>query len=800
MSTTIQARLTVAAVVATMLSALTLSPLVQGKAWLVAVFVLVAVVAGVGAAVRQVTRSWPLVVLAQVASFVVAITALFVRDSAVLGVFPGPAAVSSLVDLLQVGAEVTRTAGPPVSPAAGLILLVAGGIGLVGLAVDVIAVSLRKPAVAGLPLLAVYCVPAAVLPDGVSWGWFVLAGLGYLLLIAADSTERIRGWGRVLGDLGPDGDGRAMGGGPLSGARRIGVGALAVAVLLPPLVPGLGEQLLGSGGGDGPGRGNRQIKVLNPILDLRANLNARSNETILTYRLSDGASPQPLRVVADTQYDGSSWAPLTGKAIPAANRVQEQFGAPAGLGPSVATKEQQVRVEVGAYQQNFLPLPYPTYRVDIEGTWLWDAATLNVVGEGVDTQNREYTAYYLAVSPRREQLDAAGTPPSGLAQDYTKLPDTFPAALTERAEQVGGQGTAYEKAARLQKFFREGGFSYDTKAPVGSGRDDSQQDVLVKVLEVKRGYCVHFASAMAVMARALGIPARVAVGFLPGSRRADGSYAVSLQDAHAWPELYFEGAGWVRFEPTPGRVINVPGYTEQEDQQPTPTNSPSASASGPSNQPTARRPDENTPVDGATTQPPLVERILAATPWRVVAGFALLGLLLLVPLAAATIVRRRRWGRARTAVARAEAAWEDLRERLADLGVRWASSWTPRALQRRLVEDHALGGSPQAALGRLVTALEEARYMPPSAPGPDVDELDGDVRTVADGVAATLSRRARRRARWLPSTGVAALRGIARDVDAAADEAGRRAAALGAQVRETVGARRGGHSTPEDDE
>jgi transglutaminase-like putative cysteine protease len=56
---------------------------------------------------------------------------------------------------------------------------------------------------------------------------------------------------------------------------------------------------------------------------------------------------------------------------------------------------------------------------------------------------------------------------------------------------------------------------------------------------------------MAAMARTLGIPARVAVGFIPGTATADGGMTVGLKDAHAWPELYFEGVGWTRFEPTP---------------------------------------------------------------------------------------------------------------------------------------------------------------------------------------------------------------------------------------------------------
>jgi hypothetical protein len=84
-------------------------------------------------------------------------------------------------------------------------------------------------------------------------------------------------------------------------------------------------------------------------------------------------------------------------------------------------------------------------------------------------------------------------------------------------------------------------------------------------LDVKAGYCVHYASAMTLMARTLGIPARIAVGFLPGVRNPDvpSEYVVSTDDLHAWPELHFDDIGWVRFEPTPSRGA-VPEYASAE--------------------------------------------------------------------------------------------------------------------------------------------------------------------------------------------------------------------------------------------
>src|SRR5690606_28719934 len=79
----------------------------------------------------------------------------------------------------------------------------------------------------------------------------------------------------------------------------------------------------------------------------------------------------------------------------------------------------------------------------------------------------------------------------------------------------------------------------------------------------RTGYCEQFSASMALMARSLGIPARVAVGFL-SPERAGNDWVFSAHDLHAWPELYFEGAGWVRFEPTPGsRSGGAPDYTRE---------------------------------------------------------------------------------------------------------------------------------------------------------------------------------------------------------------------------------------------
>ncbi|HET9657380.1 MAG TPA: DUF3488 and transglutaminase-like domain-containing protein [Kineosporiaceae bacterium] len=786
MTAATQARVTLASFAATMLTGFTLAPLVQGLGWFAATVVVVALCTGVGASMRQVTRQPVIVIAAQLAMFTITLTALFARDTALWGVLPGPPAVQGLQQLLADGLDVTRHERPPVEATRGLLLLVCSGVGLVGLLVDLIAVTLRRPAVAGLPLLAVYCVPAAVLPGGLPWVYFLLSAAGYLVLVGADAGDRIRSWGRVLSGSGQEAGGL---GGPLSGARRVAAACLVAALAVPAVVPGLGQRLIGPGPGTGSGPGSgTTISVVNPILNLRADLGSRSEQVVIRYT-SDAPAPQPLRIVTDDQFTGAIWQPTTG-SLARSQLVTSGLPTAPGLGPAVRTTAHSSRISIGALAQTYLPLPYPTTQVDISGRWLWDAGTLNVVGEGVTTQNITYTARYLVVDPTSQQLSAAGRPPAAVATRFTALPKGLPDSIAQQARTVAGGGTAYEQAVRLQTWFRSGGgFTYNENLP-GNGRGDSGQDAVADFLTHRQGYCVQFASAMAVMARTLGIPSRVAVGFLPGSAIDAHTYAISLRDAHAWPELYFDGVGWVRFEPTPAtRSGAAPAWTLPQTTTPNvPAPSTSASA-GPSAQPSAKaRPDRTDTAGTAnrTSSGPLTW--LRSLPWRLLGVIALVLFVLALPWLASTATRRRRWARATTPVERAEAAWDELATSLQDLGVGWAASWTPRALQVHLVGERDLGPAEREALTRLVADVESARYAPPGSPVRTVGELRADVRTVAGAVAPTVPAGTRRRALLFPPSGVAALAGVARRADAAANRATVRASSLGSRWRTSVDA------------
>jgi protein-glutamine gamma-glutamyltransferase len=124
------------------------------------------------------------------------------------------------------------------------------------------------------------------------------------------------------------------------------------------------------------------------------------------------------------------------------------------------------------------------------------------------------------------------------------------AQLYARARTVAGETSSpYAAAVALERWFRvTGGFTYSERP----GTTPGLPPLVGFVVQTRTGYCQHFAGAMALMLRLLGVPARVAVGFVPGHYR-DGTWTVTDHDAHAWVEVWFRKYGWLAFDPTPGR-------------------------------------------------------------------------------------------------------------------------------------------------------------------------------------------------------------------------------------------------------
>ncbi|MFJ8886226.1 DUF3488 and DUF4129 domain-containing transglutaminase family protein [Streptomyces sp. NPDC102402] len=762
-------RLALCAFAATAMAAGALLPLVETSKWVLQAAFLLALQSGVGALARRMRLARILTVSLQVLTTLLTLTVAFARDHALFGVLPGPQAVERLAGLLTVGADDVGRYAIPAPETDGIRLMLIGGVLLIGLAVDVLAVTFRAAAPAGLPLLALYSVAAGLSDGGAGWIWFLLAACGYLLLLLAEGRDRLSRWGRVFGGVsrasgglsaGLDAAGHAVA--PLRTGRRIGVVALGVALAVPAALPALDGGLLGGTGGSGRGSGGGTISAVNPLVSLQNNLNQPENREVMSYRTnSDDPQGFYLRIQALDEFNGGEWRPSTRRLSDVPDRLPQ----PTGLASDVAVTEIRTNISASAsYQQTYLPLPFPASEVDVQGRWRYEPEGRTLVGDdGQTTRGARYEVSSLVVEPTAAQLAGSTAPRSEVAREYTRVPRSLPDVVEETAERVtAGSANAYERAVKLQDWFAsEGGFRYDTTVTSGTGTA-----AIERFLKDREGFCVHFSFTMAAMARTLGIPARVAVGFAPGTVQADGSVSVGLRDAHAWPELYFEGVGWTRFEPTPSRGStpeytrpDVPSQNPSDPALPTdgttaaPTAAPSASESCPAQM---RRQGEC----GASAAPGAVASGDSGTPagtavlW--VLGALVVLTLPLVPMLLRIRVRGRRLGSsggrtAADAAARVMAAWREITDTAWDHGIAPDESQTPRKAAARVVRLGGLDGPAVAAVHRLAGAVEQVLYAP--EPGTDSAPAE-DVRTVRAGLWASTGRWGRLRATLAPRSAV----------------------------------------------
>jgi transglutaminase-like putative cysteine protease len=160
----------------------------------------------------------------------------------------------------------------------------------------------------------------------------------------------------------------------------------------------------------------------------------------------------------------------------------------------------------------------------------------------------EYLVHAVLLDPTVKQLRLTGTDyPAWVTERYLQLPPDLPPAIADLADEIAaGAETPYDKAMAITTYLRSE-ITYTIHVPPApAGRDT----LAWFLFDYKQGFCNYYATAEVVMLRSLGVPARLTVGFAEGEYESPGWYTVRQHDAHAWPEVYFPGLGWVEFEPT----------------------------------------------------------------------------------------------------------------------------------------------------------------------------------------------------------------------------------------------------------
>jgi len=655
--------------------------------------------------------------------------------------------VSAIADQIRTGAAAVNTYAAPVRAARVTAPMYLLGLALLLLlAVDLIAAGLRRPTWAGLPILVALTVPISVLSEPLAGYVFLGTAVLYVLLLATVENEHTLAWGHAVTGRRQRADGREaiLDRTPAQvPALKIGLLAAVGALVLPIFVP-LGHGLIDSGSATGThGRGaGEKVHLRNPMASLRRDLISNNHVPLLDVT-TDAPDPSYLRTTVLDNFDGAAWTPGH-RDLPETNVAQGRLPDPSGISPTTPGTTSTWNLQTTAdFVTSWLPAPYLTRDIAVdEGNWRYDIRTLDLAATDDDPPvpvSYRLTGFAPAYDPAK--LDAASVAPDSIRIPMTKVP-RLTETVTRIAREVTASGrTDYAKVVLLQNWFRnDGGFTYSLAPGAGDGMNELERFITSD----KIGYCQQFAAAMAVMVRALGIPARVVVGFLDPEKVGEDQYRYTSDDLHAWPEVFFRGSGWVRFEPTPSlRSGTAPSWTRGNTTGPTPT-VPSASPSIATPVPTpTRKPTEtNTSSTGSGPSATSVVRLVVVL---------LLLAALVVPALLRRAQRRRRFARVGDARVEVENLWRELRATAFDLQMPWPDGRSPRTAARMICHRVNAGPDDADALSRFVGVLEQARYR-------DQFQLDDDTRDrcretatswIRVLVAAAPPRRARI-ARFLP--------------------------------------------------
>lgn len=614
------------------------------------------------------------------------------------------AALSGLILLIWLGTSITPASSPltgipnlfasgfqtllrstpplPVEPALGWLLLFLAF--MLWLVSYILAESLEQPAWVITPLVLPYALTALVHPTDLDFMSFLLVAGGYVAVL-----------------LTAGGPGLARGGlGFRLGRWFIGLLAATVATALTLGV----TSLLPMGNkrpwlNNGP---NTPIQLGDPTIELSHNLQRPSPVDVLTYRSSD-RKPHYLRTTALTHLTAGG-AQLESMKLRNSG-ISEAYNAPG----------EKIDLSVSMrFPSQYLPAPFAVDGFDAAGDWGFDQNSLSVVATGDQGANQTANLDYRVTSviPNGGSSLAtarAGSDPAG--GETLKIPEGLSDEVRDLAAEITkNANTDGAKAKAIEEHLTSASFTYTLHAPTSTGTDIISDFLL----RDKAGYCIHFATAMAILARIEGIPSRVAVGFTGGTQEGDG-YKVTTDNMHAWPELYFEGLGWMPFEPTKSIGSSVTG----ENSSPAPPSS--APSTSPSTQTVSPEPKPTETTASPSSSPPQTPKG-SSTNWTWLLWIFPVLLLLAFPAVTRLSLRAWRLRGGQSPVAAAAAAWRELAASHRDLGQEFLHG-SPVEVAKAMEQD-----LPNATAAHLVEVAEVVQRSQFARETPPTDQLSERVK------------------------------------------------------------------------
>lgn len=685
-------RSTIASGAAALATAVALFPLTRDRTFVLLAAVLIATSAAIAVGARRLGAHEVVVRVLQLLGAV--LVPLLVPETS----RPG--------ELYQTTVAYLRTEVAPMPYQVGFAVFSAALLWLVYLLCETLCTGLDSPAWTFPPLILTQLITTLAIPQEASVIGFAFAAGGYVLLLATSVRNRVAGPARtVTGGL----------------SRSILVSA-ALAALLAIAGTAVFSASLAENGRASNSGSNAGVQLNDPSLDLIRNVNAASDQVVITYRTSTGEGTY-LRLAALPKLDDSGFHLVGTQLQPAPIKDGQLDG---------TTTTIQADVTVGDFASQWLPLPWSPVSYQADGDWRYDPGTLAVVAVGAEpntaTRNLSYHATAKVLVGVDEQVRHAD---AGTVDDDGQTL-SVPSGIDQRVwdlatRETSGAKTGGEKVLKLRNFLTSGAFTYSTQVAPGTSLG-TLNDFL---LDGRTGYCEQFAGALAVMARIAGVPSRVVVGFLPG-HKVDDQWRVSLRNMHAWVEVYLNGLGWVALDATPGGAAGSPTTSA------TPSQSASVSPSTSAQATATARPTSS----GAPVLPPKTDHA-DTQPWPL-AGAAAAVLVLAIAVAPATVRRLQRTWRLRSSPdnrARTEAAWAEAKASVIDAGGNW-----PPGAPNRIAGGLDTAWGTGAAFAELAALLERARYAEVPEPAERAKEL---TLAVIAGVAAR-RQDLRRVDRWWP--------------------------------------------------
>jgi len=488
-------------------------------------------------------RGLLLATLASLVGLALAITWIVLPQTAWYGL-PSIRTLRAIGRSLEFVGQQARVRVAPTPPLPPLMLAAVTAVWTAAFSSHALAIRAGSPLLAILPPIALVGFADTVLEDGARPIYAILLLAAALAVVFADGLRRVRQWGPVW-----SGSRSRRLGASVRGSRPVAFAVIAAAVLIPGLLPGFrsGPLIDFSTSGD-------EGADLDPFISIHAQLT--DDEPVRDLFEVQTPDPQYLRMYTLDEFDGEGWRSSDPSGsdgqtltVPTVLPQPSSYAPP----PDSETQPYTFTVMTDFDASHALPMAQTPEQITAGdlGDVTWDPARGQAFVDGGLDAGLEYTVRSRVIVPTAEQLEQVRNLTHLQYGQWTRLPgeDVLDPRIEDLAKAwTDGAVSDYDKVLAIQQHFHSDGFQYSTDVDVA----DDPDALLTFLTQTKAGFCQQYATAMAVLVRELGLPARVAVGYQAGTLQDDGRYLVQSDDAHAWVEVFFEGYGWLQFEPTPG--------------------------------------------------------------------------------------------------------------------------------------------------------------------------------------------------------------------------------------------------------